>query len=176
MLLLNNSLNLPLCLTSSSCHRIALMCCLFSYPQRILSTSLLPRKVSFPQIPVFRTQRSGLSNLNITPLWNVPFLSFLENTKQSYDISRAILSHLDIKFCSMDLSKQCPPSEWGDMPVLIQAENTTLCVWGSNHGLYARSWMFFWGWKWCGEVSSYATGHRGKWNPRTHFHSGWLGK
>lgn len=37
-------------------------------PQRIFTTSLLPRRISFPQIPVFRTQRSGLSKLNITPL------------------------------------------------------------------------------------------------------------
>lgn len=86
------------------------------YPQRIFTISLLPRRVSFPQILVFRTQKSGLSKLNITALGNVPFLWFLENTKQSSDISRAILSHLDIKFCSMDLSKQCPPPEWDDIP------------------------------------------------------------
>lgn len=103
-------------------------------PQRIFTPSLLPRRVSLPQIPVFRTQRSGSSKLNITPLGNVPFLGFLENTNQPSDIFQGCPKSLRYKILlhgSVLHQSGVTPQSWS-------RQKTQLCGFEAQQALKAQ--------------------------------------
>lgn len=165
MPLLNNSLKLPPCLSHSSCHRIALMCCLFPYPptrtisKGISSLLCFPEGIHSPRSLFLGPEVCIIQIKHHTP-WKCPISGISGEHKpvlwhfQGYpkSLGYKILLHGSVLHQSGMTSQS-----WS-------RQKTQLCGFEAQQALKAQimdcmegaGYSSEDGWKWCGGVLSYA--------------------